>query len=178
LPLTKERKQDLVAEYGDMINRSKAIIFTEYRGLSNKEMTQVRRDVRDANGAYRVAKLSLLKLALEEIGYPVPEYLSGLPLAVGFCFDEIPAVAKALTGFAQESELLEIRGGLMGQKILTQKQIRALADLPPLDVVRSQLLGLFDAPAAHLIGVAQAGLAQLVGVFNAYASQGEGAPAE
>ena len=176
MPLTKNEKEGLVDEYAEMLSRSKALIFTTYRGLGNKDMTKLRRDIRDASGTYRVTKLSLLKLALEKAGLPVPEEdLTGLPIAVGFCFEEVPGVAKALTDFADESELLEIRGGLMGDVYMTGKQLEAIAELPPLDDLRSQLIGMLDAPAANLVGVVQAGVAQVINVVNAYADSGEAA---
>lgn len=178
MPLTRERKEDLVAEYTDLLQNSKAVIFTGYRGLNNKDLTQLRRNVLEARGIYRVAKLTLLQIALEQTGYPVPEQvLSGEPVAVGFCLEEIPSVAKALTEFADDHELVEIFGGLMPERELSVKEIEALADLPPLDVLRAQLIGLLDAPASNLVGVLQAGVAQVINVINAYAESGESAEA-
>lgn len=177
MPLTRARKEDLVAEYADLIRNSRAVIFTEYRGLTNKELNSLRNAVRDANGVYHIAKLSLFKLALEETGYPVPDILSGAPLAVGFCLEEVPAVAKALTEFADDAAELVLRGGLMGDTTLTAQQLEVLADLPPLETLRAQLAGLLDAPAANLVGVLQAGIAQVINVVNAYAESGESAEA-
>lgn len=178
MPLTRERKEDLVAEYADLLQNSRAVIFSGFRGLNNKDMTQLRRNVMDAKGVYRVAKLTLLQLALEQTGYPVPErLLSGEPVAVGFCLEEIPSVAKAITDFADEHEMVEIYGGLMPERELSSKEIEALAELPPLDTLRAQLIGMLDAPAANLVGVLQAGVAQVINVVNAYAESGEGAGA-
>ncbi len=177
MALSKERKQELVAEYTDLLKQSKAIILTEYRGLDNASMTKLRRAVRDANGVYRVAKLSLLKLALVQAGYPQPEGLSGAPLAVGFCLEEIPSVAKAITTFAKGSDFVTLRSGVSGEQVLTGEQVKAIADLPPLDVLRAQIIGLLDAPAANLVGVVQASVAQVINVLNAYVDQGEGSAA-
>jgi large subunit ribosomal protein L10 len=174
LPLTKARKDELVEEYVALIEQSKALIFTEYRGLSNAELTRLRRQVHDANGIYRVAKLTLLRKALERTGYQAPDILSGTPLGVSFCLEEVPAVAKTLADFAADSEFMKLHSGLMGAEVLNATQIKALADLPPLDVLRAQILGLLDAPAANLVGVIQAGVAQVVNVLNAYIEQGEG----
>lgn|SRR5574341_339593 len=177
LPLTKQRKEELVAEYADMLQQSKAVIFTEYRGLDNKAMTEVRRKVREANGRYRVAKLSLFKLALERAGYPVPTDLIGVPVAVGFCYQEIAGVAKALTEYAKDSEVFVVRGGLMGEQQMTVSEIKTIADLPPLEVLRAQILGLLDAPAANLVGVLQAGVAAPINVIHAFVQKGESAAA-
>lgn len=178
MPLTRERKEDLVAEYADLLQNSRAVIFSGFRGLTNKDMTQLRRNVMDARGVYRVAKLTLLQLALEQAGYPVPEQLlSGEPVAVGFCLEEIPSVAKAITDFADDHDMVEIYGGLMPERQLSSAEIEALADLPPLDTLRAQIIGMLDAPAANLVGVLQAGVAQVINVVNAYAESGEGAEA-
>jgi large subunit ribosomal protein L10 len=177
LALSRERKEELVAQYSEMIQQSRAMILTEYRGLTDKELKVVRSAVREANGTYRVIKTTLLRRALQANGYDLPESVEGAPLAIGFCFSEIPSVAKALTGFAKDSEEMIIRGGMMGEHFLSEDEIKAIAELPPLDVLRAQLLGLLDAPAANLVGVIQAGVAQVVNVLNAYAEQGEGASA-
>lgn len=173
MAISKARKEELVAQYIEMLERSNAVIFTEFRGLTNTEMTKLRRAVREAGGAYHVTKLTLLRRAMEQAGYPIPEYLSGAPLALSFCYDEIPGVAKALTEFAKENEMTVIRGGLMGDQFLTLEQIEALAELPPMEVLRAQILGLLEAPAANLVGVIQSGVAQVVNVLNAYIEQGE-----
>lgn len=175
MPLTRERKEELVDEYVDLLNQSRAIVFTNYRGMTNKQMTRVRNAVREANGVFVVTKLTLLKLALEEAGYQIPDTeLDGYPLAVGFALEEVPGVAKALTEFIDEAEIMELRGGLLSGELMTAQQVEKIADLPPLETLRSQILGLLDAPASQLVGVLQAGVAQVINVINAYAEQGEG----
>ncbi len=174
MALSKERKREIVAEYVDLLQRSKAIIFTEYRGLSNKEMHALRRTLRDVNGVYRVVKVTLFNIALRQVGYPtLPEDVLGAPLAVGFCLDDVPGVAKAITKYAEEAPLVIVRGGLMDETFLATAQVEAIAHLPPLEVLRAQILGLLDAPAANLVGVIQAGVAQVVNVIHAYVKEGE-----
>jgi large subunit ribosomal protein L10 len=175
LALSRERKEELVAEYSEMIQQSQAMILTEYRGLTDKELKNVRRVVREADGAYHVTKVTLLKLALQANGYALPESLEGAPVAIGFCYKDIPSVAKALKDYARTADLMVIRGGLMGDRFLSEEEVKAIADLPPLDVLRAQFLGLLDAPAANLVGVIQAGVAQVVNVLHAYTEQGEAA---
>jgi len=177
LAISKERKEELVAQYADMLNRSQGLILTEFRGITDKDLKTVRKAVREANGAYRITKTRLLIRALQDAGYPVPDELRGMPLAVGFCYGDVPAVAKALTDLTKNSDVLSIRGGLMGQTFVDAEGVKAIADLPPLDVLRAQLLGLLDAPAANLVGVVQAGVAQVINVINAYAEKEQGAPA-
>jgi large subunit ribosomal protein L10 len=177
LAISRERKEELVALYADMLNRSQGLILTEFRGVTDKELKAVRKVVREANGSYRITKTRLLIRALEEAGYAVPAEVRGAPLAVGFCFGDVPAVAKALTDITKNSEVLSIRGGLMGQTFMGPEQVKAIAELPPMEVLQAQLLGLLDAPAANLVGVIQAGVGQVINVINAYAEKEQGAAA-
>jgi large subunit ribosomal protein L10 len=177
LAISRERKEELLALYADMLNQSQGLILTEFRGATDKELKAVRKVVREANGSYRITKTRLLIRALENAGYPVPAELKGAPLAVGFCFGDVPAVAKALTTVAKDSEVVHIRGGLMGQSYIGPEEVKAIASLPPLEVLQSQLIGLLDAPAANLVGVLQAGVSQVVNVISAYADKEQGAAA-
>ena len=177
MAISRERKEELVALYADMLNRSQGLILTEFRGATDKELKAVRKVVREANGSYRITKTRLLIRALEEAGYTVPAEVRGTPLAVGFCFGDVPAVAKALADITKNSEVLSIRGGLVGNAFVNSDEVKAIADLPPLEVLQAQLLGLLDAPASGLVGVVQAGMAQVINVINAYAEKEQGAAA-
>jgi len=167
LPITRKRKEELVDGYLDLLRESKGIILTEYRGLSNQQLTKLRRKIREVNGAYHVTKMTLLRKALEENGYTVPDDMGGAPVGVGFALDEMPALAKALRDFAKSEELFSLRGGVMDGQIMTPAQVEAIADLPSIDELRAQILGLLDSPAANLVGVIQAGTSQLVNVIHA-----------
>jgi large subunit ribosomal protein L10 len=168
LAISKQRKEELVSLYVDLIQRSKALIVTEYRGMTDVELKKVRRVVREANGTYRITKTTLLRRALEAAGQTIPDGLDGTPIAIGFCFENVPGVAKALIDVAKDSELFVMRGGLMDGQYMTADGIKAIASLPPIEVLRAQILGLLDAPAANLVGVLQAGVSQVVNVVDAY----------
>lgn len=171
MAISRQRKEELVQEYVENLQRSRAIILTDFRGLSVNEMQALRRRVRDAQGGYAVVKNSLARLALEQAGYPAIDQMLEGPAGVSFCFGEVPAVAKTLTEFAKEYEVFAIKGGVMGNQVLSADAIKKLADLPPLEVVRAQLLGLISAPASQLAGVVASGVRQVVNVLNAYAEQ-------
>jgi large subunit ribosomal protein L10 len=158
-----------------LLNQSKGVIFTEYRGLKDRDLKKLRGEVRDARGIYRITKMTLLKIALEQAGYPIPEELIGRPVAVGFCLEEVPAVAKALTDYARTSDLMSVRSGIIGGQIMTESQVKMIADLPSLDELRAMILGLLDAPASNLVGVLQAGVGSVVNVLHAYTEKGEAA---
>lgn len=186
MALSRERKGEILAEYAELVEQSEALIFTEYRGMTNKEISELRNKVREASGIYRVAKLTLLKKVMDEAGMPVPEDLAGVPIGVGFCVGEVPAVAKTLTEAAEDSELFQVRGGVIGNTMMSMEDVQALADLPPIEHFHAQILGLLSQPGSELVGVLQAansgvvnvlqaGTTSLVNIMANYAAQGEAA---
>ncbi len=178
MAITKERKQELLAQYVEAINGSRAIIVTEYRGLNTPALGRLRSAMRDSNGSYSVVKLTLFKLALERAGIPVPEEMLAGPVAVSFCYQDVPAIAKALKEFGKDQELLVLKGGIMGNRFLSPQDVVALAELPPLEVVRAQLIGMLSGPARNLASVVASGVRQVVNVLNAYAEKDAQAVAE
>lgn len=172
MALSRERKDEIMSEYTNLLQDSKAVFFSTYSGLTNKEMMALRRTVRDAKGVFRVVKLSIFEKALEVTGFIAPEDFGKVPIAVSFCIDEIPSVAKALTNYAKaNAELVRVSGGLLPSRILSPDDVKALADLPPIDVIRAEILGLLDSPAANLVGVLQSGVSSVVNVLHAYTEQ-------
>ena len=171
MAITKERRAELVKQYSELIQKSAGMVLIEYRGLSMKGMGPLRGRVREASGELHVVKNTLAQLALKQSGRTAPEELFTQTTAIGFAFTDVPAVAKALTTFAKESEFVKVKGGLLGDKVLTAKQIEALAELPPLPVVRAQLLGLLSAPASRLTGVVAGSVRQVVNVVKAYSEK-------
>ena len=169
MAITKEKKKELVAQYVEAATASRGMIITEFRGLSTPELGRLRAAVRGASGSYSVVKVTLFKIALERAGIPVPEDMLIGPVAVGYCHQELPAVAKALKDYGKDHEKLVIKGGIMGDRFLSLAEVETIADLPPLEVIRSQLMGLVNGPARNLAGVVAGGVRQVVNVFNAYA---------
>lgn len=177
MAISKERKDELVAQYIDLLNNSRAIFIAEYTGLSVKDINQLRADVRKAEGAFHVTKNTLLRHALKEADRPVPDELLLGQVATGFALNEAPTLAKALTEFAKSQENLVIKGGILGNDILTADQVRSLADLPSRDELRAQIIGMINAPARNIASVIAGGVRQVVNVIDAYAKKdGEGEP--
>ena len=161
----------MVQSYAELIQKSAGLILVEYRGLSMKGMDPLRAKVREAAGELHVVKNKLARLALQQAGRSVPDELFTQSTAIGFAFSDVPGVAKALTTFARDSEFVKVKGGLLGGKLLSAKEVEALAELPPLPIVRAQLLGLLSAPASRLAGVIASGVRQVVNVVKAYSEK-------
>jgi len=178
LAISKQRKTELVAEYTEQLEQSQGIILADYRGLGVNEISTIRRAMRPIGGKFQVVKNRLLLLALEEAGISLPqEWLIG-PTAVSFCYDEVPPVAHALTDAERELETLRIKGGVLGASVIKAAQVRAIADLPPHEVLFGQVLGVINAPATQVVGVVAGGIRQVLNVLQAYVDKlQESAPA-
>lgn len=173
MAISKKRRGELVKEYSDLLKKSEALVITSYSGLQVKGIDQLRRKVREASGEFHVVKNTLAAIAIKDAGLPVPEDLLAGSSAIGFAFSDVPGVAKAISDFAKDSEFVKVKGGVMGNKVLDSKQISALASLPPLPVVRAQLLGLLNTPATRLTGTIASGVRQVVNVVKAYSEKSE-----
>lgn len=169
MAISKERKQELVDQYVELLNESRAIFLTEYTGLDVKQMQELRSEVRKVDGAYHVTKNTLLRLALEQSGRPIPADLLAGQSGTGFALSEAPSLAKVLTNFAKDQEELIIKGGIIGTDLLTAAQVEELANLPSLDELRAQIIGLIQAPARNIAQTVASGIRQVVNVLDAYA---------
>jgi large subunit ribosomal protein L10 len=174
LAISRKRKEDLVAQYTELIQESEAIIVAEYKGMSVKSMEGLRQKVRASDGTFHVTKNTLLQYALEQTDTPVPVELLQGQVAAGFAAKgNVAGLAKTLVDYAKEDNHLAVKGGIMGAEILTAEQIDALAKLPSLDELRAQIIGLVSAPARNIASTVASGVRQVVNVFDAYARQEE-----
>ena len=169
MAITKERKSELVARYSNWVNRSQALIITQYKGLSMKDVDALRAKVRDAGGEFHVVKNTLAVIALKEAGISLPdEYLQG-STAICFALRDAPQMAKAMLDAAKGSEFLKIKGGALDKKPINEAGVKALAELPPLPVMRAQLLGVLSAPASRLVRTLAEPARGLAAVIKAHA---------
>ena len=168
MALSKQRKQELVEIYTELLKRSQGVVWVNNRGLSVSDISTLRNRVREAEGVCRVTKNRLTRLALEEAGMPATEETLSGPTLAGFAFGEIPPVAKAISDFASENDSIEIKGGLMGTQLLSAHEVKTLASLPPLPELRAKLLGLLNAPTRDLVGTLSSSVGQMVSVVNAF----------
>lgn len=171
MAISKKHKEELVEEYQEWLKQSRAVIVTEYVGLTMKDMDNLRNRIREAGGEFHVIKNTLAELAVEQAGYPLPEDFFQGSTAAGFAFEDAPGLAKVMTEFARTVEFLKIKGGYLGDHPVTANQIQALADLPPLPVMRARLLGTILAPASKLARTLTEPGRQVAAVIKAYADK-------
>ncbi len=173
MPLTRKEKDQLIEKYMDLLRNSYGLVLADYRGMTVKEMQDLRRQVREAGGHAQVVKNTLFRIALERLEYPVPTEMLVGPTLVGFGLQDVPPVAKAFVEYAKEVETLRIKGGMMDQRIISVEEVETLAKLPPLSELRAQIVGAIQAPLVNLVGVLQAPLREIVQILQARSEQGE-----
>ena len=168
MPITRERKQDVVKTYRQWVSGSAGLILTSYTGMNVRGLDDLRRKVREAGGEFHVVKNRLMALALRESGLDIPaEALEGAT-AIGFAGEDVPAVAKAIVDVARQAETLRLKLGVVEGRMLDARQVERLAELPPLPVVRARLLGLLQTPAGRVAGALASSVRQVVNVMKAY----------
>ena len=151
MALTKKRKSELLDQYKDWLSNSRAVFMTEYTGVTMKHLDDLRAKLREIGAEYHVVKNTLGRRIFEDAGYEIVEDLFTGSTAVGFAFDDSPAAAKAISDFANSVDFVKLKGGYLGDRYITRDEVKALADLPPLPVMRAQLLGVINAPASKLV---------------------------
>lgn len=171
MAISKERKSELVDQYVEWINQSQALFVTEYLGLSMKQIDDLRAKVRGSDGQFHIIKNTLGKVAFEKAGLPEPEKFLEGSSAILFAFRDVPEAAKAMSEFARSSEFIKLKGGYMDGRAIRPEDVKALADLPPLPVMRAQLLGVLLAPANKLARTLAEPARQLAAVLQAYADK-------
>jgi large subunit ribosomal protein L10 len=165
---TKQQKEALVAEVADKIKGSKALVFANFKGVSVKNITAIRRELRKSGSSWQVLKKTLLNIALKNAGVEVDARALDGQVGVAFSQDEV-AAAKVIADFqkANKDVTLTIEGGALGAKSLTANEVKALAKLPSQDELRAQLVGTLQAPIAGFVRTLSANLSGLVQVLKA-----------
>jgi large subunit ribosomal protein L10 len=147
------------------------VFVLNYSKMTMKDIDTLRAKAREAGAELHVVKNTLMKLALDEVGIQDKAVFDGASL-VGFAFSDAPALAKVLSDATVKSEIFAIKGGYLGNQPLTPAQVKALADLPPLPVMRAMLLGTISAPASKLVRTIAEPARGLAAVIKAYSEKG------
>lgn len=174
MAFTKEEKTKLLEQYDAWLTRSQAVYLLQFQKMSMKEIDALRAKARDAGAEMHVVKNTLFDIALGKIGVDAKDYLEQTSL-VGFAFGDAPALAKVVND-AVKTDFFKVKGGLLGKRKISANDVKALADMPPLPVVRAQLLGVLSAPASKLVRTINEPARGLAAVVKAY-SEKDAAPA-
>ena len=170
MAITKQKKQELIELYTDLFQQSQGVIWLNNKGLSVSDIYDLRAKIYEANGQCKVTKNRLASIALDKAGLPAMDEVLNGPTITGFAMGDIPALAKAISEYAENNDSVEIKGGLMGTEPISVDQLNTLANLPPLPVLQAKLLGLLNTPAQNAVGILSSSIRQVVNVIDAYSS--------
>jgi large subunit ribosomal protein L10 len=180
--MLKAEKERIVAELVERLRTAETLLVADYRGLSMPEIDDVRTKLLETGARFSVVKNTLTRIAAETAGVKdLLDLLEG-PTAIAFLEpgSDPVAAAKVLNEVARTTRVLAIRGGLMEGRTITEADVQELATLPPIEILRGQVLGAIIAPLTAIMGLVTAPLQNLHGLIDARIEQlgGEVAAAE
>jgi large subunit ribosomal protein L10 len=180
--MARPEKVAVVDEIRTKLEESDAAVLTEYRGLTVHELADLRASLRPSGTQYKVFKNTLALRAIEGRGLDDIAGLFEGPVAIAFVHGDAAAAAKALRDFGRDHDALVVKGGLLGERVMSPNEISALAELPSREVLLTQIAGLFQQPHTRAAGLFQAfprnfayGLKALI---DQRVAGGESAPAD
>jgi len=175
----KEDKEKVVSELTERLKASETLLVADYRGLTMPQIDALRSRLIESGASFTVVKNTLTRRAAEAAGADALLTLLEGPSAIAFleADGDMVAAAKALADSAKESRVLEIRGGVLQGRTMSAAEVEALATLPPLEILRGQVLGAIIAPVTAFAALVNAPLQNLVGLIDARIDQLGGADA-
>lgn len=164
----RSEKETLVEEISGYLGKSDYCYLTNYCGITVSETSELRQTLSQHSAEFHVVKNRLFKVAIQSRNLPElsSDCLTG-PTAVIVGGDDPSAIAKALFAFAQSKEKLEVKGGIVGDRVMTAKEIEQLSKLPSLEILRAHILGLFNTPAQQCVRLLAAVPQGLLNVLQA-----------
>ena len=170
--MERAKKEELVTSLNAIFGQADLVVVTCPTGLTVAEITDLRRQMRQAGCGFTVTKNRLAKLALKGTKFePVSDLFKG-PTAIAYSRDPV-AAARIAVKYADGNQKLAVVGGALEAKVLDAKDVTSLAKLPSLDELRARLLGMIQTPATRIAGVLQAPAGQLARVLGAHARASE-----
>ena len=161
--MNRDEKAQLLEDLKQLFNDSDVIVVSHYKGLTVKDVSELRNNVRNAGAGFRVTKNRITRLALKDTKFEGLADLFTGPTAIAFASDIVTA-CKVCVEFSKTNEKFVVLGGGLGSEVLTSDDVKRYASIPTMDELRAKLIGLLQAPGA-----------QLARVTKAYSEKGEAA---
>ena len=175
MAFTKSEKSEMMVRYSKWLDKSQAMFLLEYSKMDMKVIDGIRAKVREAGGESHVVKNTLMQKVLNQDEFAKMDF-TGTTL-VGFAFSDAAAVAKVMIDITKD-EAFKIKGGYLEKNVISANQVKALASLPPLPVMRAQLLGTIMAPASQLARIIAEPARSVAAVVQAHVTKEEAPAAE
>lgn len=169
----KEKKVAIVAEVKEKVDKAKAMVFTDYTGLTHKQLEDLKKELRKSDAEYVVAKNTLVKIALgDKVSGQEDKFIK--PTGTMFLYGDVVAPLKALAKMVKEMEKPAIKFGLLDGKVMTDKEVIKLSSLPSREVLLAQLAGMLKSPISGLHRALNWNLQKLVMTLAAVEKQKQG----
>lgn len=167
--MDRTQKSEFIDSLSQKLASAKMAVVTDYKGTTVASVTEFRKKLKAVQGVdFQVVKNTLVRRAVDGTSFDaVKAFLSGTN-AILLASGDVVEAAKALADYAKENDKLQLKGGVLGGKPLTADQVKALASMPPKEVIQAQLLGLLNAPAQNLVSVLANANRQILNVLVAY----------
>lgn len=175
--MAREDKVAVVKEIEERFSKIQGAVLTDYRGLDAADMTELRKQLREAGVEYKVLKNTLTILAAQELKMDDLIPLLTGPTAFAFGYDDPVAPAKIISEFAKKNKNLEIKGGILEGNVLDPEGVKSLADLPSREILLSMVVRGMQAPIAGMVNVLQGNIRNVVYALDAVRKQKEEASA-
>lgn len=165
--MPNQKKIDIVSELKTKLEKTKSLVFSDYRGLTVAQIQDLKKKVKKEKGEYVVAKNTLMLKALEQAGLPTPDIslLEG-PTATLFSYEDEIGPLKAMVTFAKTSGIPILKLGILDKSILSKTEVESLSKLPSKNVLYAQVVGALTAPSYGLVNVLQGNIRKLVYVID------------
>jgi large subunit ribosomal protein L10 len=163
--MARPEKEKLVQELSEKLSQRNFSLLADYTGITVQAVTELRSEFRKESIEYRIYKNTLARLAAQKSGIePLLEHLEG---PTGYVFSDDPvAPAKILTDFIKKNPSMRIKCAVLEGKVIDESQVKAIANLPPKDILLAQLVGQFSSPATSMVNVLAAPIRNLAYALN------------
>ena len=164
--MLRTEKEAVIAEVAEQISQAENLFVSDYRGLTMAQLNELRAKLRESGATFTVVKNTLGGIAAERTNRQALQGMLSGPTAITFCGDDLVGAAKALSEFARTHPQLEIRGGLLDAAAIDALGVKALATMPPREVLIAQVVGTMAAPLTGLVTVLQGTISGFVRALN------------
>jgi large subunit ribosomal protein L10 len=171
------QKAQTINELSDQLSRALLVIVTDYRGLKVGDLQTFRGSLRPVGAEIHIAKNTLARIAAGKAGVTGLDPLLEGPSALVFAFEDPVQTAKAVSDFVRSSRILTVKGGVMGDRVVTARDVEAIATLPSREELQARLLGMLVSPMSRTLGVLSGPSRSMVYLLNARSEQPEMAQA-
>jgi len=165
MALTKLQKQNIIGDLKEKLGEQKAIVFLDISGVKVKDLSRLRKEMREENCELKVAKKTLIKIAFKEKGIDLDTKKLVGEIALGFGYRDEVSVFKISYNFSKLAENLKILGGIIGKEIFDKEKALILATLPTKDELLAKLLESVSAPITNFVNVLQGNIKGLINVL-------------